>query len=182
MSKTEYAAAAYEKWAAWRESGKEPSHDRAMKIVQRELGKTNGLGVEYAVPCDDGRPDDRLSFIVWDLTENGRGALDYDKQDGFIKNLLEQARMIVSGVYARDSVKIGGRWSSYPRTMQTPNRGRVRITDTTAEEREMEAERMIRVAKGMILRWKGVAGIDWKFIRSVLLRLAREVRKEWKIA
>lgn len=177
----QYLAECRERWFAWRDSGKEPSQERALRIVQEELGKTNGLGTDYGLPEKDGRLADSFSFLIWDLTENGQGALDYDKQTGFIKSLLEQARMVI-GLYARGSVKIGQQVISIGGTTSTPNRGRQRMVDATLEERQVLAAQMIKTAKGMILRWKGISGINWKFIRVVLLRLVREVRKEWKSA
>ena len=179
MPTLEYAAGAREQWYEWREKN-EPTHDKAIAIVARELGRTNGLGIDYAVPDEEGRIDERLSFLVWDLTENGRGALDYDKQDGFIRNLLEQARMYVGAAYARNSVKIGKCVYTFPDRIRTEGRGKQRLADATEAERRIEAERMIRVAKATILRWKMVDGCDWKFIRGVLMRLYREVRAEWK--
>jgi hypothetical protein len=150
----------------------------ALKIVERELGKAKGLGVAFARPEDDGRLDEALSFVVWDITENGSGALNYNRQEGFIRNLLAQARQIISGSYARGSAEIGGKVHTFPRTMRTA-RGRVRSEDATVDERQVEAERMIAVARETILRWKIIGGVDWKFVRGVLARLCKEARRAW---
>lgn len=177
-----YMNEARERWFQWKNAGGEPTHERAVAIVQRELGKTNHLGSAYARSTKTGVLNSGLSFLVWDLLQNGRGALDYNHADGFIKNLLEQARQIVSGKYARHSMKIGRRRVSFPVAVKTATRGHQRTQDTTQQEREMAAEHFIGVAKEMVLRWKTIAGVDWPFVRRALAQLCKETRQAWKKA
>lgn len=171
-----YYKEAKARWDIWKQAGKEPSYeDACAKIVEEALGGT------VSVRKTDDELDNRLSFVYWDITENGRGALDYDAPTALINDLLRQAGNIVFGCYNQGSAQIGGHTFSYPESMKTPLRGRQRTENTTAEERHAAALRFIANARDMILKWKMLDNeLNWPYIAKTLAQLYKEIRKIWK--
>jgi hypothetical protein len=178
-----YLRGARDAFFKWQAAGKEPSRERALEIIAQEHGTgiAEALGEDLARNNADGSLNSRLSFWIWDLTENGRGAIDYDVNGAFVDAMLQQAANILSGTfaYAANAVKCGGKWISMPETRKVPGAGVQGATTISRETREEWAATLIYSAKYQIARARGLKGIDWPFIRRVLVRLIKEARAEW---
>jgi len=58
-------------------------------------------------------PDCETSLIEWDKTQNQKQLLDWDKERGFQRDLISQARLILT-VYTRVMIKYEGKTTSWP--------------------------------------------------------------------
>jgi len=185
LPKMRYMAAAGEAWYEWRKRGNEPTREKAISEVEGVVGRIKAFDPMLAKNNKDGSLNDSLSFLYWDIHENGQRALDYSEQTAFLKNLLYQASQIVSGMYTEKAkMKIGGQTVSIPvRSHPFNATGSKNHTDLSLEDREDVADDFIKYAKIALVRWhaiKGDGAVQWSYIRKVLVRLVRELRAEWE--
>lgn len=178
-----YVAAATQAWEDWKSKGNEPELAVVKARIDRELGVTPNLGVQYGRSEQNGQLDSALSFLYWDIVENGKGALDYNVHDGFIKHLLTQARtMLASHTSIVKIITATGSTRSFtmgPR-VSVKGSGYTSLVAMSKVDRDNIAEEFIAQAKTALYRWHSVKGTDWTYIRRVLVRLCKEMRAEWK--
>lgn len=176
QSRNKYLKAARTQWFDWRRSKLEPTWERAIQVVEVELGQSKEFE-RLSKPNKDGSLNDSLSFIYWDITENGRGALKYDEHDSFVRNLFEQARQIIAGPYALGSATVGEHRYKFSDVRKT-NEGYQQIADMPREKLEDCIASFIEYCKEQILKWKRL-GADMTTVRKTLMRALKEVRAEW---
>lgn len=183
LPRMKYAQAATQAWSDWKAAGQEPKIEVVKRRLEAEFGKSR-IGETYGYTEKNGQLDSAVSMLYWDVVENGKGLLDYDEQDGFIKNLLTQARNILSA-YNRATVKMvtstgSTRTVSVPQYVSVRGQGSKPLVDMSVQDRNNVAEEFIRDAKTALYRWHTIQGTDWPYIRRVLVRLCKELRAEWK--
>src|SRR5579863_2875601 len=83
-------------WLEWKEAGKAPrTRDAALKVISAKVGIDLSAARASLARTMTGTAkeiDDRLSYVVWDIQENGGVMLDYTRRvDAIFADLLMQA-------------------------------------------------------------------------------------------
>lgn len=194
-------------WDKWRKGGNAPkSREEALKIVGRQMHLNVAdlkSSIARGIKDDNGKwsVDDRLSFIVWDILENGAALIDYSRSvDRILSDLLWQAGQFIS-TYMRKPISmkrvlesastqvrslIRAEAPDLPKrkTITAPSfvstsRGYRNVADIVPSELERLAENFVGYAVASLVRWKAI-GADAAFIRRTFARAQERVLEEFE--
>jgi hypothetical protein len=171
---------ALDQWQAWKDAGNAPKSRMAcLRIIHEHTGaeirKMKGAAsLEESLDGSE-KVDDRLSTIVWDLTENGGRLYNYDKDTALFRDLLRQA---AGFFYERPGIKPGARGylEVDPEGYVAGRTGeRLQVKDLKKHEIRKISERWICKARNMIARWMAFDKIAGKDAAFILRQIADEV-------
>jgi hypothetical protein len=182
LSKNQYSQACTARWDDWKKAGNAPkTRTEAIKLISqycKALGNPQSL---QTVLDDEDRAasldidpttgyeelSSRLSFIVWDLTENNGKALNYTVETNFFSGLLRQAGLFL---YTYTRARIAKVRTTMPTVVYRPGLGATLVANMSKPDLDAMVKEFIQANTARLLAWK-TFGADVLTIKRAIRRL-----------
>lgn len=150
-------------WDAWRTEGKEPkTRIAAIRLISQATGRsmsdlmqeTKRARSKYDRGDGSEKLSDLLSFIVWDVTENGNRIIESNNDRAWFQAALVRASNIIYGM-AKVSLR-AGKLTVRQNVFVSTVRGATRIDTMKPMELTNHCKKMLEWARMGIAKWKAI--------------------------